>query len=117
MTSIWSNYGSVMLTSIQTCISTASQQHLHNRTFKIIHPFHPSQNKQFEINSIKTTPGERRVFYFNQEGRISSIPLEWTAVELQDPFVIVSAGRALFRVEDLLRLVSFFNDIKRGGKK
>ena len=101
----------------QSKITTASLQYLNNKTFRIIHPFHPSVNKEFEFHSIKTPHGERRVYYYNSEGCIASVPLEWTDIELPDPFIIVSAGRALFRIKDILRLVYLIDEIKKAGGK
>ncbi len=101
----------------QSCISTASLQHPNNETFRIIHPFHPLKNREFEIHSIKTPCGERRVFFYTSEGRLSSVPLNWTDVAPPDPFVVVSAGRALFRIKDLLRLVYLVGEIKKGRHK
>lgn len=43
-----------------------------------------------------------------------SVPLSWTDIGPPDPFVKISAGRALFRVEDLLRLTILINEIKQG---
>jgi len=43
-----------------------------------------------------------------------SVPLNWTDIEPADPFVTISKGRALFRVEDLLRLTILINEIKQG---
>jgi len=106
-----------MKTSNQSSLSTASQQIFNNRTFRIIHPFHPLNNIEFEIDIIMKVPGERRVFFFNQKGRKSSVPLDWTDIEPQDPFVVVSAGRALFRVEDLLGLARLLGEIKNGKVK
>ena len=40
------------------------------------------------------------------EGRVRSLPTAWTSVAVPDPFVILSAGRSLFRIEDLLALVT-----------
>jgi hypothetical protein len=101
--------------SVQPSVSTAPLQDPKNKTFKIIHPFHPSKNNEFEIYSIKKNPcGEKRVYFYNLEGRISSVPLNWTDVALPDPFVHVSAGRSLFRIEDLLRLVYLVDEIKKG---
>jgi hypothetical protein len=90
---------------------------LNDSTFRIIHPFHPLKNIQFEIDVIIKVPGERRVFFFNQKGRKSSVPLDWTDIESQDPYIVVSAGRALFRVEDLLGLVRIIGEIKTGNVK
>jgi len=97
----------------QPSISIASQQHSDNKTFRIIHPFHPLINKEFEVHSIKTPCGERRVYFYNSEGRINSIPLNWTDIAPPDPFVVVSAGRAFFRIKDLLRLVYLVDEIKK----
>jgi hypothetical protein len=106
-----------MLTCPRPDVPTASQQNFNNRTFRIIHPFHPYKNIEFEIDTIRTLPGERRVFFFNQKGCKSSVPLDWTDIGLQDPFVVVSSGRALFRVEDLLGLVRLVGDIKNANGK
>jgi hypothetical protein len=101
----------------QPSLSTASQQNLNNRTFRIIHPFHPFRNIEFEINNVRRLPGECRVFFYNTKGRLSSVPLDWTDIAPQDPFVVVSAGRALFRVEDLLGLARLLGEIKNGKIK
>jgi hypothetical protein len=91
--------------------STASHQNFDNKTFRIIHPFHPYNNIEFEIDSVKRLAYESRVFFFNTKGRKSSVPLHWTDIGPEDPFVAVSAGRSLFRVEDLLGLVRLIEEI------
>ena len=98
-------------------VATASQQNLKDRTFRITHPFHPFRNIEFEIDNVRRLPGEFRVFFFNTKGRKSSVPLDWTDIAPQDPFVVVSAGRALFRVEDLLGLARLLAEIKKGSVK
>jgi hypothetical protein len=51
------------------------------------------------------TWGEHRVFFRKPaDQRIYSVPANWTDVEEPGPFVALSAGRSLFRVEDLLVL-------------
>jgi len=55
--------------------------------------------------------GRDRVSYLGPEGRIRSMPLEWTDLMPGDPFVVVAAGRAYFRVVDLLALAA---SIRRG---
>ena len=42
-----------------------------------------------------------------EEERVRSLPAAWTDIEGVDPFLVVSAGRAHFRVEDLLALAGF----------
>jgi hypothetical protein len=41
-------------------------------------------------------------------------PASWTDVEETDPFVGLSQGRALGRVQELLRLVQLAGDLKIG---
>jgi len=97
--------------------STASQQDFSNKTFRIIHPFHPYKNIEFEIDYVKRIAYESRVFFFNTKGRKSSVPLYWTDIGPQDPFVAVSAGRSLFRVADLLGLVRLIEEINSAMRK
>ena len=97
--------------------STASQENFNYKTFRIIHPFHPNRNIEFEIDSVRRLASECRVFFFNTKGRKSSVPLDWTDIGAVDPFVAVSAGRALFRVEDLLGLVHLIKEISSAKRK
>jgi len=55
--------------------------------------------------------GRDRVSYLGPEGRIRSVPLEWTDLMPSDPFVVVAEGRAYFRVVDLLALAA---SLRRG---
>jgi hypothetical protein len=97
--------------------STASHQDFSNKAFRIIHPFHPYRNIEFEVDRVKRIAYESRVLFFNKKGRRSSVPLDWTDMGAMDPFVAVSAGRALFRVEDLLGLVRLIEEIKSANRK
>ncbi|MFC1885781.1 DUF5372 family protein [Thermodesulfobacteriota bacterium] len=99
--------------SRQRQLSIAPQQNLQNKTFRITHPFHPQYNQEFEIYSIKKPHGESRVYFYNLQLRMVSVPINWTDIEPADPFVKISDGRALFRIKDLLRLVILINNIKR----
>jgi hypothetical protein len=101
---------------LQSC-STASHQNFDNKTFRIIHPYHPYRNIEFEIDSVRRVAYECRVLFFNAKGRRSSVPLHWTDIGAEDPFVAISAGRALFRVEDLLGLVRLIEEINSANRK
>ena len=105
-----------MLPSTQRQLSIAPQRNLQDKTFRITHPFHPQYNQEFEISSIKKPHGESRVYFYNLQLRMVSVPINWTDIEPADPFVKISDGRALFRIEDLLRLAILINDIKRQGR-
>jgi len=43
--------------------------------------------------------------YRDDGGRVCSLPAGWTSVAPSDPYVTLSAGRSLFRLDDLLTLV------------
>ena len=45
-----------------------------------------------------------RVYVFDGDGELLSLPVEWTDLAAQDPFVVVAAGRSPFRTQDLLEL-------------
>jgi len=45
-----------------------------------------------------------RVWFHDANGRLRALPSSWTSVVGEDPFNVVAAGRALFRVEELLEL-------------
>jgi len=47
------------------------------------------------------------------EARVRSIPAGWTDVEGPDPFLVLAAGRALFRVEDLMALAEQLRELER----
>jgi len=44
------------------------------------------------------------VYFYDDEGRLSSLPAKWTSVGPKDVFVELSKGRSSFRLEDLLEL-------------
>jgi uncharacterized protein DUF5372 len=64
------------------------------------------------------TWGEQRVFFREAGGtQVRSMPAGWTDVEGPDPFLGVSAGRACFRVDDLLALVTLVAELGAEGCK
>lgn len=56
---------------------------------------------------------EARVYYHDAKGMLRSLSLEWTDLAPVDPFVEISAGRALFRVTDLLELTELLAVLDR----
>ena len=58
---------------------------------------------------------EWRVFYYTADMEMASLPASWTDVGEVDPFVELSQGRALGRVQDLLRLARLAEDLKTGA--
>ena len=44
------------------------------------------------------------MYYRDPTGRMRFLPARWTSVAVPDPFVLIAADRAHFRLEDLIRL-------------
>lgn len=68
------------------------------------HPFHPLRGKTFALVICRHNWGEDRAYYHDESGRLHSLPTAWTNLAPIDPFVSLAAGRAAFRVSDLLEL-------------
>jgi hypothetical protein len=73
---------------------------------EVTHPFHPLRGQRFAFLTRKKTWGEDRVTFQDSKGRFHSIPTSWTDLRPVDPFVVMAAGRALFRPVDLLAVVA-----------
>jgi hypothetical protein len=76
----------------------------------------------FSLVTYRQNWGDARVYYHDDSGRLRSIPAGWTDVVSSDPFVVVSAGRSWFRVEELVVLASLVEALLRdsvgdGGTK
>jgi hypothetical protein len=72
--------------------------------FRVTHPFHPLRGQEFELVDRRQTWGEERIYYQDTDGRLKALPLGWTSEAPVDPVAAISAGRACFRVVDLLEL-------------
>ncbi|MCH7505836.1 MAG: hypothetical protein IID60_00840 [Proteobacteria bacterium] len=83
------------------------------RRFRVTHPFHPLFNREFDLLEYRHCWGEERVFYLDEKGELRSFPARWTSAVADDPWVMISAGRSMFRVDDLLELVLLIQGIKR----
>ena len=60
--------------------------------------------------------GEDRVCFQDEQGRLESILASYTDAGGEDPFLMVAAGQAHFRYEDLVEMVRLIAAI-RGEKK
>lgn len=85
--------------------------------FRITHPFHPLRGAEYELVARKLTWGEDRVFYYDPNGKLKSLLTNVTDVVSKDAFDRISAGRSVFRVDDLLELRRVFDRFKQGGKE
>jgi hypothetical protein len=80
---------------------------------RVTHPFHPLRGAEFPLLSVGRTWGAERVFFLDQDGVRRSLPLAWTDAAAPDPSVVVAAGRAPFRLEDLEALAALAEGLGR----
>ena len=78
------------------------------------HPFHPLYGRQFEILSYRPCWGEYRVTFYETPDHVRILPAAWTSLAPPDPSVVLAAGRAAFRVVDLLELSHLIQHIEEG---
>ena len=86
-------------------------------TLQITHPFHPLSGQYFELVSSRWNWGQEWLYFHNESGQLTSVPVDWTSLSTPDPFVVLSDGRASFRAQDLLGLVELIAAIKEAEQK
>ena len=84
--------------------STTADSKEESGRLTITHPFHPLRGTRYELLERRKTWSADRVFYFDCNGTQRSFATNLTDVLPPDAFVEASAGRAAFRVADLLEL-------------
>ena len=73
----------------------------------MIHPFHPRFGEELRVLAVRRTAGESRVDCCDDAGVVFSLVVAWTSLSEVDPFLEASAGKAPFRVKELLHAVAF----------
>lgn len=68
------------------------------------HPFHPLFGQELEFVKRRRNWRADRVYVFAGGASLLSLPVEWTDVAGEDPFVVVAAGRSAFHTSGLLEL-------------
>jgi len=84
--------------------SIAPDRYDGEQSFQVVHPFHPLYQRKFRLVTCRSNWGEDRVYFHDEDGRLSSLPAAWTSAVPPDPFVVMANGRSAFRVQDLLEL-------------
>ena len=72
--------------------------------FRVTHPFHPLRGREFEVLDERWSWGKEWLYCSDDDGRLFAVPAQWTDRAQPDPFVVVAAGRACSRMEDLVGL-------------
>jgi hypothetical protein len=70
----------------------------------VTHRFHPLFGRELEFVKRRKNWDADRVYVYGEDGDLVSLPVEWTDVVADDPFVVLAAGRCAFRIQDLLGL-------------
>ena len=91
--------------------STTPDRNNSPQIFHITHPFHPLYGQAFELVQTRVNWGEERAYYVDAHEQLKAIPIGWTSLAASDPFVTMAAGRAAFRLGDLLALVQLIREI------
>ena len=86
--------------------------HSLKRQFKITHPFHPLYQQEFTLLHYRRSWGRTYIDYVDAQDKVGAVPLEWTDAAPPDPFVAISATRAVFRIQELLRLKQWVDSMK-----
>ena len=97
--------------------STTPSPSLAEGVFTVTHPFHPLYGQQFEILTYRHNWGEYRVTFYQTPDHVRALPAAWTSLAPPDPSVMLAAGRAAFRVADLLELSHLISRIKEGHEE
>lgn len=79
------------------------------------HPFVPQRGEEYESVDRLVSWGERRLYYYDADGVLRYIPESWTDLAALEPFVVLGAGRAHFRIDDLLRLMALIEGVSEEG--
>jgi len=61
--------------------------------------------------------GEYRVTFYQTPDRVRALPASWTSLAPPDPSIQLAAGRAAFRVADLLGLARLIGRIEEGHEE
>ena len=81
--------------------------------FRITHPFHPRCDETFERIDYRRSFGGEMLDARDASGKPIAVPLAYTdAAYEEDPFLAISAGRAYFRIEDLLELAEVLVELQ-----
>ena len=80
---------------------------------RVTHRFHPLFGQDLEFVKRRRNWDADRVYVFDGAGELVSLPVEWTDVVAEDPFVVIGAGRCPFRIEDLAALADMVARLSR----
>ena len=82
---------------------------------RVTHPFHPLAGRKFELIERRQNWADDRVYVLTRKQETLRLPVSWTSLAPEDPFVSVADGRAHFRLDDLRALRTLVDTLLAGG--
>ena len=79
---------------------------------RVTHPFHPLFDQELEFVKRRRNWRADRVYVFGPNGLLLSLPVEWTDVAAEDPFIVMAGGRSPFHTPGLLELAELVARIR-----
>jgi hypothetical protein len=73
---------------------------------------HHWSGQEFELVTYLHTWSEHRAYFHKEGEHLVSVPATWTDIIAEDPVVQLAAGRALFRVTDLIELAQLLKGLR-----
>jgi hypothetical protein len=68
--------------------------------------------REFEVVTYRKNWGDERVYVRGPDDVLLSLPVVWTDMGVPSPFVMVAAGRSLFRFDELLELSRLLEQLR-----
>lgn len=81
--------------------------------FRVTHPFHPLRGREFPLVERATPWGHDLVSFIDDAGGVRKLPTAWTDLLEPDPWVVIAAGRAAFRLDDLCLVVDLVERLSK----
>jgi len=87
------------------------------RAFRVTHPFHPLFGRELPLLERGAPWGHDLVSFVDDAGKVRKFPTAWTDLVGPDPWLVVSAGRSAFRLDDLLLVVELVGRLANDKKQ
>lgn len=87
------------------------------RTFTVIHPFHPLYGQTFSLVTFRQNWAEDKVYYHDDQERLKSLPSSYTDILPADPFIVLSGKESLFHPQHMLALLRLMESLQQRGEE
>ncbi|MBO9101098.1 MULTISPECIES: DUF5372 family protein [unclassified Rhizobium] len=108
--------GQVKVALPASCTSqqNAATANADTQLVRVTHPFHPLFPRQLPCVGKRYNRHGERLLLQTEDATVWSVPPQWTDLVSLDPEVVMSNGRSLLRVVDLMELATL---VKRLSSK